>query len=76
MIRPSDDLASVIDPTTAQGITGNIWLSRKDAATYLGISAKTLANHVHDGPTYAKFFGSVRYRLDELDNWARQQMKR
>ncbi|MFQ4150303.1 helix-turn-helix domain-containing protein [Arthrobacter sp. LAPM80] len=65
-----------VDVATARDITGNIWLSRNDAAAYLGLSAKTLAQHLHDGPTYSKFFGSVKYRLSDLDNWARQQQVR
>ena len=65
-----------VDAATARDITGNIWLSRSDAAAYLGLSAKTLAQHLHDGPTYSKFFGSVKYRLSDLDNWAHQQRVR
>lgn len=67
---------AAITAATAQDITGNIWLSRPEAAAYLGCSAKTLAQHLHDGPTYSKFFGMVKYRLTDLDNWARQQQVR
>lgn len=49
------------------------YLSRPQAAEYLGLSAQTLANNRHTGPTYHKFFGKVMYSKADLDNWARQQ---
>ena len=58
----------------ARDITGNVWLTRPEAARYLGLAPKTLAQHLHDGPRYSKFFGVVRYKLADLDDWARQQM--
>lgn len=66
-------IAPPIDAVTAREITGTIWLTRAEAAKYLGLAAKTLAQHLHDGPRYYKFFGTVRYKLADLDNWARQQ---
>lgn len=63
-----------IDATTAQNITRNIFLSREEAATYLGLSAKTLATHIKDGPRHYKFFGRVRYNIQDLDSWAKQQV--
>lgn len=57
---------------SARAITGNTWLTRVEAAKYLGLAPKTLAQHRLDGPRHAKFFGTVRYRLADLDNWARQ----
>ena len=63
-----------IDATTAQGITQNIFLSREEAAAYLGLSAKTLATHLRDGPRHHKFFGRVRYNIQDLDSWAKQQV--
>jgi hypothetical protein len=60
----------------ARVFTQNVWLSRQEAATYLGLAAKTLAQHRRDGPPYSKFFGSVRYRLSDLDSWASQQVMR
>lgn len=65
-----------VDAAMARDITGNIWLSRSEAAAYLCLSAKTLAQHLHDGPAYSKFFGSVKYRLSDLDNWAHQRQVR
>jgi hypothetical protein len=64
-----------VSAATAREITGNIWLSRSEAASYLGIATKTLASHIHDGPPSAKFFGSIRYRLADLDSWAKQQVR-
>lgn len=63
-----------IDAATAQSITRSTFLSREDAATYLGLSAKTLATHLKDGPRYHKFFGRVRYNVHDLDSWAKQQV--
>ncbi|MBG6226337.1 hypothetical protein IWX63_002927 [Arthrobacter sp. CAN_A2] len=60
----------------ARTFTQNVWLSRQESATYLGVAAKTLAQHRRDGPPYSKFFGSVRYRLSDLDSWASQQVMR
>ena len=53
----------------------NMWVNRKEAADYLGLSAQTLANNRATGPKFAKFFGAVRYHLDDLESWARQRMK-
>ncbi|NKX56263.1 helix-turn-helix transcriptional regulator [Arthrobacter mobilis] len=62
-----------VTAVTAREITGNIYLSRAEAAAYLGLAPKTLAQHRHDGPPYSRFFGAVRYKLADLENWARQQ---
>lgn len=75
-ILQTPDVSQTVDAVTAREITGNIWLSRNAAAAYLGLASQTLAQHVHDGPTFAKFFGSVKYRLSDLDNWAKQQVRR
>lgn len=48
--------------------------SRKQAAAYLGVSEKWLAQTgMKIGPPRYKFGGMIRYRKTDLDNWARQQ---
>lgn len=44
-------------------------LSRRDAASYLGMSAKTLANYAYRGlgPRCGKVGGRVFYYLEDLD---------
>ena len=49
------------------------FLTRSEAAEYLGVAPQTLANNRHTGPAYHKLFGAVRYSVQDLDNWARQQ---
>lgn len=49
------------------------FLSRPEAAHYLGIATQTLANRRHDGPAYHKLFGAVRYAKKDLEAWAGQQ---
>jgi hypothetical protein len=68
-----EPLPGVMSAAEARAITGNVWLSRAEAASYLRVAPKTLAHHLHDGPPYSKFFSSVRYRLSDLDKWASQQ---
>ena len=70
---PLGELSKVLTADEARKITGHLWLSRREAAQYLGIGVQTLANHKHDGPKMHKFFGSVRYSVADLDSWAQQQ---
>ncbi|MFC9935343.1 helix-turn-helix domain-containing protein [Glutamicibacter sp. NPDC127525] len=49
------------------------FLTRPEAAEYLGIGVQTLANNRRTGPAYHKMFGAVRYSKTDLDSWARQQ---
>jgi predicted DNA-binding transcriptional regulator AlpA len=46
------------------------WLDTKQAAVYLGLSPRTLAN-MRSRRTGPKYFrrGSVRYRQVDLDSW-------
>lgn len=74
--QPNRPLVQGVSAREAREITGHIWLSRTEAAIYLGISAKTLAQHRKDGPPYAKLFGVVRYRLSDIDSWSRQKITR
>lgn len=55
---------------------GSPFLSAKQAAHYLGIQAKTLANMRWrgDGPSYRRHGGQVRYHIDELDQWSRRHL--
>ncbi len=57
----------------AREITGRVWLSRREAAKYLGIGEQTLANNKASGPKLYKFFGQVRHKLADLDLWAEQR---
>ncbi|MGW0324777.1 helix-turn-helix transcriptional regulator [Nocardia sp. NPDC003183] len=53
------------------------WLTRKDAADYMGIHARTLANWAATGhgPRYSKPSGkSCMYRLDDLDAYLQAHM--
>ena len=70
--RRSMTTATFVDHATAQQLA-DTWLSRLDAAQYLRVSEKTLANRRHDGPPYSRIFGRVAYRLDVLQAWSRQQ---
>lgn len=58
----------------ARTLTGNHWLSRREAAKYLGMSEQTLANNRATGPRLYKFFGQVRHKLSDLDLWAQQRL--
>lgn len=49
------------------------YLSRRDAAAYLGMSAKWLGQTGKSIVPYHKFGGSAMYKVSDLDNWARQQ---
>ena len=49
------------------------YLSTREAACYLGLSVRTLNRYrvSGDGPVFHRFGGrAVRYRRDDLDDWA------
>ena len=48
------------------------YLPTREAAHYLGLSARTLNRYrvSGDGPVFHRFGGRVRYRRDDLDAWA------
>lgn len=52
---------------------GSPFLNAKQAAHYLGLGAKTLANMRWrgEGPRYRRHGGQVRYHIDDLDEWSR-----
>lgn len=63
------------------------WLTRKEAATYLGkigcpVSVRTLLNYARDynlgkGPAFYKIRGySIRYKTSDLRAWASKQVER
>ena len=47
------------------------WMTRAEAADYLRMSAKTLANlaSLGEGPKFQKRSGTLRYHRDVLDGW-------
>lgn len=55
---------------------GDVWLTRREAAAYLGIAEQTLANNRRTGPKAYKFFGQVRHRKADLDRWIEQRQVR
>ena len=68
-------------------MTGDIWLTRKQAANYLtrsgcGVQPKTLANmaannNAKGGPPFVKTRNRiVRYREADLRAWAEQETRR
>lgn len=62
-----------ITAAEARKLTQSVYMSREETAKYLGVSAKTLAQHLHSGPTHYKFFSRVLYKLSDVEDWARQQ---
>ncbi|WP_073706491.1 hypothetical protein [Glutamicibacter sp. 0426] len=58
----------------ARKLTGNVYLSRREAAAYLGIGEQTLANNKANGPKLYKLFGKAMHRLADLDLWAEQRL--
>ena len=49
------------------------FLNGKQAAHYLGLAAKTLANMrwLGEGPPFRRHGGQVRYHINDLDEWSR-----
>lgn len=63
-----------IDARTASEVTGSIYLSRKEASRYLGVSEKYLATHLVDGPPRIRVASNrTKYRLCDLETWMRQR---
>ena len=48
------------------------YLTTQEAARYLGLSAHTLKRYrvTGDGPVFHRFGARVRYRREDLDEWA------
>jgi len=55
---------------------GSPFLTAKQAAHYLGMQVKTLANMRWrgEGPRYRRHGGQVRYHIDDLDEWSRTSL--
>ena len=55
---------------------GSPFLSGKQAAHYLGMQGKTLANMRWrgEGPRYRRHGGRVHYHIDDLDDWSRRSL--
>lgn len=53
------------------------WVTPKGAADYLQMSESTLyaLRRAGDGPRYAKRGQLVRYSIEDLDAWMRQNME-
>ena len=53
------------------------WVTPKGAADYLQVSESTLyaLRRAGDGPRYAKRGQLVRYSIEDLDAWMRQNME-
>ncbi len=53
-------------------------LTSRQAAERLGISRARLdaMRRASTGPEWGRFEGAIRYDIDELDAWARQQTER
>lgn len=49
-----------------------LFLTERQAATHLNVSAKTLARwrYIHQGPRVHRFGSAIRYKLEDLINFA------
>lgn len=54
------------------------FLTAKQAAHYLGLSAKTLANMRWrgEGPPHRRHSGQIRYHINDLEEWSRSTGRR
>ncbi|APX00391.1 helix-turn-helix transcriptional regulator [Arthrobacter sp. QXT-31] len=60
-------------------IEKTVWLTRKEAAGHMRLSAATLANwaSLDCGPAYVRIGqGRVLYRMSDVDSWMQNQAKR
>jgi hypothetical protein len=61
----------------ARELTGNVYLDRKEAAEYMGVSEKWLATHRgYDGPLMLKVGSRAIYRLKDIESYMKQQEMR
>lgn len=58
----------------SQARKGSPFLTAKQAAYFLGLQVKTLTNMrwKGKGPPYRRHGGQVRYHIDELEQWSRE----
>ena len=54
------------------------YLNTKQAATHLGLSTQymEIARHKGDGPQYIKLAKAVRYRVEDLDAWMADHIRK
>lgn len=62
-----------ITAAEARELTGSVYINRKEAAEFMGVSEKFLATHLRDGPTRLLVGSKVIYRLRDIENWMKQQ---
>ena len=64
-----------IMPKVAQAreLTASIYLDRREASQFMGISEKFLATHLVDGPKRLRLGSKIVYRLSDIEDWMRQQ---
>ena len=63
-----------ITAAEARELTGSVYLDRKEAAEFMGVSEKWLATHRgYDGPKLLKVGSKAIYRLKDIENYMRQQ---
>lgn len=63
--------------TATSDPTGSKYMTRKQTAAYLNMSAAWLAQAGRQqGPPFHKFGNQTRYNIDDVNNWARQQVRR
>ncbi|MHA7261939.1 helix-turn-helix transcriptional regulator [Arthrobacter sp. TMN-37] len=67
-------LSGAITAATAREITGNLYLTRRECAAYMGVSEKFLATHLSDGPPRRLIGSKVIYRLSDVDRWMDHQV--
>lgn len=48
-------------------------MDRQTTATFMNVSPKFLATHLHDGPKRLRLGSKVVYRLSDVESWMRQQ---
>jgi hypothetical protein len=64
--------ASRLSVAEMRKLTGSVYLNRKEAAVFMGVSEKYLATHLRDGPKRIRVGGKVLYRLSDVENYMRQ----
>ena len=54
-----------------------MYLTTVEAARYVGLSHRTLKRYrkTGDGPAFHRFGGRVRYRREDLDEWAGERRR-
>lgn len=67
-------LSGVITAAAAREITGNVYLTRRECAQYMGVSEKFLATHLTDGPPRRLVGSKVIYLLSDVDRWMNHQV--